>query len=225
MPFLGLEIVGAIAGFTFLFQFGLRKPTTVSVWVIDFANVGIMVGFIGLGVLAYVLAPSILTTVYVVGFYSPHPYALIFYAVASLVVLRPRFRPEHFLLSFALVYGLEELMWNGVAYVRYLKEPSVIAFMSGSDWLLFLGVVLVAVGTGYYFVRPKLVLNPIMPVVPLFLLIWAWPAGFPVMANEYIATAPTSYVYSALAWELMWALLFWLFVWASVRPHEGYRTA
>lgn len=216
MSLLAVSIISLVAAIIFCVQLLFRQKDKD--WVLDFLSVGVMAGFIAMGILAYLLAPSVLTSVDLISFYTPHAYNLIIWPLFALLILHPRFSSRLFLISFVFVYGLDEVFWNALAFLRYMDEPSVIAFMGGSGWLTFLVLMFGAIAVGYVLVMPKIRPNVSWLILPALAFLWAWPGGFPVLANGAIATAPLSYVQAAFCWELIWQSGFWLFVWRSVFP-------
>jgi hypothetical protein len=188
--------------------------------IIDRLNISVMIGFITLGVLAYVIVPSLTTNVEIIASYSPHAYNLILWPILGLTILRRMFKPRYFLLTFAFIYGLDELLWNVLAVARFWGQWSTtLAYISSPYWGEFFLVMCVFVIIGFIILRPKIELNVTWIILGGFAFFWAWIAGMPTIAVANVTELSFDSIVYRVAWELMWQFAFWVFVCASVKPN------
>ena len=206
MTLVALSILGIAAGAAFLWQILLRPKSRG--WVVDFGSVGLMTGFAVLGVTYLVVEPNLDTSVPLVWYYLPHAYNLIIWPVLSLAVLRPRFGPNRFILAFVLVYGIDEIAWNALAYVRFDGGQTVLSFMATPYWLSFLAATLLGVGLCFYALRPKIIPNWTWLFLAAYVFVYVVLAGFPT----FIDSVASPYVF---LWEFMWQGAIWVFIYGT----------
>ena len=229
MSWLVIQTTASIAAVAFLLQIGIRAlrhhasmPHFDSTSILDALNVSIMVGFIGIGLMAFAFVPSLKVTLQYTGFYQPHAYAQIIWASGALIVLRKRFPPKFFLLTFAFVYALDEFAWNGLAALRFWGDWSTtLSFFFTTGWSLFLLAITTAVSVGYFVVRPRIKPNVTWAMLLAYSILWAWGAGLPVIEVMNAEQLVWPYILWAFGWEVMWQVAFWVFIWASVFPSRA----
>jgi hypothetical protein len=193
--------------------------------ILDSANISVMAGFIIMGLFAFAVVPNLKVTLQYTGFYQPHAYAQIIWAVGSLVVLRNRFSPKHFLLIFAFAYALDEIVWNSLAALRFWGDWSTtLSFFFTSGWAIFLIVILAAIAVGYAVVRPTIKPNVTWAMLAAYSVLWAWGAGMPVIEVTNAEQLVWPYILWAFGWEVMWQVAFWVFIWASVFPSHALKS-
>lgn len=208
-----LQTIGSIVGVAFLIQMFL--PSRRQEWL-DAVNVSVMSGLIAIGLIAYLILPGPNTVIQVLTFYSPHAYNFILWPSLALLVLRKRFSPKYLVPMFVFVYALDELLWNGLAVAYFWGQWDVLHYLFLPSWHLF---ILALVGGGavcYLIARPVFQLNITWLMLGGFAFVWAWFAGFPVLAATNLLSLPLDAVLYRLVWELMWQFVFWGFVYGSV---------
>lgn len=178
-------------------------------WVVDFASVGLMTGFIGVGLLHLAVQPDPSIGVNLISFYTPHAYNLLIWPALALLVLRPRFGPNRFLLAFILVYGLDEIFWDSIAFFH---GGIIQTFMATQYGQVFFVLVLIAVASTSYILRPRVVPNWTWGFFPLFVVVYI-AAGMP----SYATDLPSVYT---LSWELVWQGAIWVFISGTFWPKK-----
>jgi hypothetical protein len=208
-----LGILTAIASIVF---FALKGKQTLGS-AADSVSVGLMIGFIGTGLAKYIVQPNPSIGVPLIPFlyYIPHAYNLVIWSVLSLLVLRPRFGPR-FLIAFALVYGIDELLWNSVAYIRFGGSTQVLTFLVSSDWEVFITGVVTTVLVSYALLRPRITPNWTWPCMLIYVIVYAGIFGMP----SYAVDPPSLGV---LTWELMWQGAVWFVIYWTFWPRSKAR--
>lgn len=186
---------------------------------LDSFNVAIMSGFIGMGIIAYFILPTLGTTVELIPYYSPHAYNLIIWGAMGLV-LRNIFPPKHLILAFIMSYAIDELLWNGLAVAYFWGQWDVLHYLSLSSWWVFIGLLVGAGVVCYLIVRPKFKVNVTWITLPAFGIFWAWGLGMPVLAATNIASLNFEQTAYRLAWEILWQFAFWGWFYTTARPKE-----
>jgi hypothetical protein len=186
--------------------------------IVQILSESLIAGFIPIGVLAYILDPSITAAVLLLPFYSPHAYNLIIWPSLALIVLRPRFKSWRLVVAFIFVYGFDEILFNALAVIRFAGNPEVVQFLTFKSWWTFFAIVLIGTTASYLILRPKLKLNLSALMLACFAIIWAWGAGLASLAASNIDSLSLPLLVYALAWELMWQSAYWTFVKFSVFP-------
>lgn len=169
-----------------------------------------MMGFIAVAFLTYVLTPNLDAVVPLVWYYAPHAYNLIIWPASVLVMLRPRFGPSKFLIAFVLVYGIDEILWNSIAFLHFGGGPTVTSYMDTQYWMVFFLAITMSVVLSYYSLKPKIVMNWTWIVFGAFVFAYAVLAGLPTYIDEPIAMYPYVYV-----WEIAWQFAVWLFIYGT----------
>lgn len=206
------EVMAAVAGAAFLLQLPSAKDKMKAL------DASVVVAMVSMGAIAYLFWPDPVVLVQITSFYSPHAYNLVIWPLAAWACFSKRFKPWQFLPMLALVYGLDEAVWNALAWAYFRSDAAAIGYLSLPDWQLFFAVCVCASAVCWLAVRPSIRLNATAPVLAAFGFVWAWVARFPTLAATGIATAPASVVALALAWELMWQLAFWAFAASTFYP-------
>lgn len=179
-----------------------------------------MVGVMALGGVSIYLAGNLTAVPGIIAAYTPHAYNLIFWPVMVFLVIRPRFGARWMLPVLAMVYGLDELVWNSFVFLRFAWVPDafqltpthgVLFFMATQYWQIFILVMGLAFLFGALLVQPKFRLSIGLPVMLGFGFFWAFIAGFPAGALTPIS----------LAWEFMWQGAWWFFVYTSFFKNEN----
>jgi hypothetical protein len=217
MSWLVLQTTISIMAVAFLVQMG-SAPRRKK--LLDAFNVSVMSGFLGIALVAFAFVPSVKATLQFTAFYQPHAYAILIWAAGSLIVLRNRFPPKYFLLTFGFVYALDEFAWNSLAALRFWGAWSTtLSFFFTRGWSEFLVAIVAATSIGYYIVRPKITLNVTFGMLLAYSLLWGWGAGLPVIEVTNAQALVWPYIAYAFTWEVMWQVAFWVFIWGSVFPH------
>lgn len=198
--------MAAAASFAWQMRFREKKGN----WAADFAAVGLMLGFIVVGVLALVALPTPDVVVSLVWGYSPHAYNLIIWPILALFILRPRFGPLGFVLAFIFAYGLDELIWNSIAFVRFGGNAGLLGFTT-VYWHVFFAAVIGGVAVSYYLLRPRVVPNWTWGFFAAFIFVYAVVAGLPTYVDE-----PLSSYWYAVTWELMWQGAVWVLIYGTL---------
>ena len=142
MGLLSLEIIGFFTALIFLLEFGLRHEKADLLGIFEES---LLLSLIPLGVLAYILDPQITTGVIIVSAYTPHAYNLIIWPSLSLLVLRKKFGSRLLIPALMFLYGLDEILWNVIAYLRFFGNttgvtvPLVLVLTEGSSSRTLLG--------------------------------------------------------------------------------------
>lgn len=205
LPTLG--IIGSVAAASFVWQMRLRHKEDY--WILDFVLVGIMLGFITVGLLTWVTLPNFSDVVYLVWGYAPHAYNLVVWPVLALLILRPRFGPIAFLPAFVLVYGLDELAWNSIAFLHFGENAGILGFTT-AYWHAFLAAIVIGVVVSYLTLRPRIVPNWTWGFFAVYVFVYAVLAGLPTYVDESLSNS--WYVY---LWELMWQGAVWIFIYGT----------
>lgn len=215
-----IAIVAIVTIVAFLWQL-IRRPRG-SYWAIDFLSVGVMIGFVAVGVLHYLVQPNLDDTVNLLWYYAPHAYNLVIWPLFALTVLRPRFGSKYFLLTFVFVYGFDEILWNSIAYVRFGGNLNVLSFILTAYWQTFFAIVVIATVASYIVVRPRIVPNWTWGFFPVYVFVYSALAGLPTFVNP--GTSPSWYIYT---WEVAWQAAFLLFVFGTFQGKKdiSYRSA
>jgi hypothetical protein len=224
MALFALAVVGLVAAGAFAVQLGLRKKK--GAWLIDSLSVSVMVGFLGVALLAFAFKPSPTAEVGFLPVFTPHAYALVIYSVGYFAILRPRFGRLGFP-AFCFAYALTEVFFNGLAatYEATIGDLGALLFLSNLGWQLFFGVCVSVVVVVWFTIKPRFKPNPTWLVFLAVSLAWAWGAGLPTMNAIGIGSAPLFVMFYSLAWELTWQATFWLFIWRSLWPKVPQETA
>lgn len=202
-----LAVISAVA---FCWQLLLRKRSKD--WLIDFASMGVMTGFLGVGLLELIVTWNLNAAVPLVWYYAPHAYNLIIWPALAIMVLRPRFGGVKFLLAFVFVYALDEVFWNLIAYFRFDGGPQVTNYMLTPYWLTFFTIIVSSLAASYYLLRPKVIPNWTWGCFVAYVFLYAVVAGLPTYVNA--GSGPDWYIWT---WELLWQAAFWLFVYGTFR--------
>lgn len=214
MSILVVQTVLSFDALAFLLQMlSARRRTSL----LDVFNVAVMSGFIAMGVLAYLILPTLGTTVELIPYYSPHAYNLIIWGAMGLL-LRSIFPPKHLILAFVMSYAIDELLWNGLAVAYFWGQWDVLHYLSLGSWWLFIGLLVGAGVVCYLIVRPKFHINVTWITLPAFGVFWAWGLGLPVLAATNIATLNFEQTAYRLAWEVLWQFAFWSWFYTTAKP-------
>lgn len=194
-----LATVIAIALVAFLWQLVYRRRGRD--WAYDFLSVGVMAGFLAAGLLALIIAPDFNTGVALVWDYAPHAYNLIIWPLFCLVVLRPRFGAKLFLLSFVFLYGVDEILWNSLAVIKFGFDSPLLGYLLTQYWQLFFSLVVASVVLCYLVVKPRILANRSWGFFLAYVVVYVYVAGMPTYLDE-----PASLYAYAFAWELSWQI-------------------
>ena len=208
LSYLAPELLGLFAGVVLLFQVMVRHAKT---GLIGLISESIVAAFIPLGVLAYVLVPKLTSSVILFWGYTPHAYNLIIWPLFALFFIRKRFGAKLLLPYFVFLYGLDEVLWNALAYARFQGDPVVLEFMGLFYWQIFYLAVVLATIIGYLVLRPRIKPNWGWVSLIAYAFVYAFLAGLPVGSVD---------LYN-LTWELLWQSAIFAFVWTSVFPREA----
>lgn len=206
MTYAVLSVVGIITIIAFCWLTCLRPREPH--WILDFVSVGLMVGFMGAAILTYFVTPSLDVTVPIIWYYSPHAYNLVIWPALALLLLRPRFGSQ-FLGAFVFVYGLSEILWNSIAYLRFdgsVGSP-VLSFMTSQYWHVFFTMIVVGTLISYYVLRPRVTPNLTWIFFGCYVFVYGVIAGLPTFGDSPYPTP--LYVY---AWELAWQVAVWVLI-------------
>ena len=201
-----------------LYSFYARKPFS---WLASVQR-SMLMGVVYVGVASFVVSPVPYASPTLVFSFTPHAYNLIIWPLAGLSILGKRFPAKYLVPALAMVYGLDELAWNGFVLLRFGWMPGVFNFddpqgllwwMPTPYWLGFFVLMTLFLAGGVYLLRPRFVnLRISVPIVLAFGLFWAFVMDF-TLAGGPVAWSPTG-----LVMELCWQIVWWYFVFVSVRP-------
>lgn len=212
-----IAMLGSTAAAAFAWQ--TRFRTKRGHWVLDYASTGLMLGFIVVGLVTLVLSRNLGVVVYLLWGnawgYAPHAYNLVIWPSLALLVLRPRFGPAGFLLAFVFGYGLDELIWNSVAFIYFGGNAGYLGFTT-AYWHAFLIAVILGVATSYYFLRPRIVPNWTWGFFAVYVFVYTVLAGLPTYIDAQFPEDP--YVW---AWELLWQAAVWVLIYGTLWPKSN----
>lgn len=211
MTYAVLAVTGLISLIAFAWQLVIRRRSAN--WLSDFTSVSLMIGFTGVGILHLIVQPDLNATVDFFLYYAPHAYNLLIWPVLALVLLRRRFGGGSFFLAFVFAYGVDEMLWNSIAYVRFDGSTSVMRYLTTQDWQFFFAVVVVVVALSYYLLRPRIVPNWGWVLFSAYIFVYAYVAGLPTYIDA--GASPDWYIWM---WELMWQVAYWIFVYFTLWP-------
>lgn len=214
MGLLSLEIIGFFTALIFLLEFGLRHEKADLLGIFEES---LLLSLIPLGVLAYILDPQITTGVIIVSAYTPHAYNLIIWPSLSLLVLRKKFGSRLLIPALMFLYGLDEILWNVIAYLRFFGNTTVMIFLTIPYWQGFFAVMIAICIAGYLIVRPTIKPNLYWVAFIGYIIIYAWVFNMPVLQPLPASgiMPPLHQLIIELDFELGWQAAFWLFVYST----------
>ena len=184
-------------------------------WVVDYLSTGAMLAIASVAVATLVGSGNFGVVIYLLGSYAPHAYNLVIWPIFGLLVLRPRFGPISFLVVFAFVYGLDEIVWNSVAFVYFGGNAGMLGMLA-TEWQAFILVVIVGTGVCYLVARPQIKPNWSWLFFTLYLFVYTVVAGMPTYVDAPYVGDPYTW-----AWELMWQVAVWAVIyWTFWPPSE-----
>ncbi|MDG6968261.1 MAG: hypothetical protein JRN50_02245 [Nitrososphaerota archaeon] len=173
----------------------------------------VMAGFMALGLLTYLVLPTPAAVVDIFDGFAPHAYNLLIWPAGALLVLRKRFGSALIFPAFAMVYGLEELIWNPFALAEFWGKFAFgqpLWYVTTRFWQMFIVACALGLIMGAFIVAPRIgpYASTFAMLVVAFMSYWAFGAGLPAGATDAVSTA----------WELMWQGIYWLFVAGTFYP-------
>ena len=225
----GVLGLGAVAVFYAQGIYALVTKKTFA-WLPSFER-AILFGVMCIGIGSFIQGPNPTSSPTLIFSFTPHAYNLIIWPVAGFFILGRRFKPMFLIPALAMVYGLDELVWNGLVLLRFGWITGVFSYgvpdLNGGPpvgqgilwwmvtpyWLGFFALMAFFLAGGVYLLRPRFInLRISVPIVLVFGLFWAFAANF-TLAGGPVIWSPTG-----LALEVMWQVCWWYFVFVSVRP-------
>lgn len=198
-----LAIVGIVAASVFLAEYPAFRKTQPLVGLLEMS---LMFGFIGVGVYALMLVPVPGAGVNLAFGYTPHAWEIIVWSVMCLTVIRQKFGPVMMLPAFITLYALQELIWNPFAIAEFWGQWATASqplwYVVTLYWESFITVSFVAAIVGFLYLRPRVRLTPVFPLMLLFLSVWAFVFGLPAGGLTYWS----------LAWEIAWDAVYFSFI-------------
>lgn len=212
-----LGVVAAVAIASFVWQAQLRQRREH--WIIEYSSIGIMTGFMTLGLIGLAVNRNLDVVVNLVWGYSPHAYNLVIWPILVLAVLRPRFGPMGFLVAFLLTYGIDEVIWNSIAFV-YFKENSAYLGYTTTYWQTFFVIVLATIAASYFILKPRIIPNWTWGFFVFYVALYTLVAGLPTYVDAPYVDDPYVWI-----WELMWQGAIWVLIYGTFWPRGNRGTS